>query len=68
MSNVVVKCLSCSMLATHKFKDCESTVCECNCLSEIRGEVPLKKSEYPKWFRLVTRQDTKQFKKTTKKG
>jgi hypothetical protein len=65
----VKKCLVCSMFTVHKFKDCCSTNCECNCLQEIRGEVPLPIEECPRWFRVVTRKDAQRFHRIhSKKG
>jgi hypothetical protein len=46
----------CAMGTQHKFRDCDSPNCECNCLQEIRGPLPLSFEEYPEWFRLIPRQ------------
>jgi len=63
MSEEVKKCLVCSMSTTHKFKDCSSSICECGCLYEIRGEEPLPFEEWPAWFRIVSRKDAQRFTK-----
>jgi hypothetical protein len=62
----VKKCFICAMTATHRFKDCVSVHCECNCLQEIRGEVPLAFCDYPKWFRVIPRKIMKRTIKTRK--
>jgi hypothetical protein len=65
----VKKCLVCALGAAHKFKDCYSPNCECGCLQEIRGEVPLPLEEWPAWFRFIPRKATKRFDRAhTKKG
>ena len=65
----IKKCLVCAFSLNHKFKECASPVCECNCLSEIRGKVPLNFNEYPQWFRIVSRKDAQRFSRAhTKKG
>ena len=69
MDKEVKKCLVCAIATTHKFKNCHSPDCQCNCISEIRGEVPLPLENWPKWFRIVTRKDTLKFTKMhNKKG
>jgi hypothetical protein len=65
----IKKCLVCAMGTAHRFKDCYSWDCECLCLDEIRGEVPLPLTEWPKWFRIIPRKATKRFNRAhTKKG
>jgi len=65
----IKKCLVCSMGTAHRFRDCFSPDCECNCLNEIRNEQPLPFEEWPEWFRLIPRKATKRFDRAhTKKG
>lgn len=69
MPDQVKKCLVCRFVVPHKFKDCFSPQCECNCLSEIRGEMPLPFEECPKWFRCIPLKSTRKFNRAhTKEG
>lgn len=69
MVDEIRKCLVCAMGTQHKFKDCANQACDCVCIEEIRGEEALPFDEFPQWFRLISRKDTKRFDRAhTKRG
>jgi len=69
MADEVKKCLVCAMSTNHRFRECDSINCECLCLEEIHGSVPLAFDDYPRWFRVVTRKEAERFTKIhSKKG
>jgi hypothetical protein len=69
MADEVKKCLVCAMSLEHNFRDCFSQECECGCLEEIRGKIPLTLDQMPRWFRNIPLKAVKKFNRAhTKKG